>query len=284
MTGRTLHVDPSNADQARSWDGPEGAYWAAHAEQFDRSVHAYQGPFLDAAALHRGERVLDIGCGTGLVSRAAARLTAGGEVLGVDLSRAMLEAAREEAAREGLDTVRHEQADAQTHPFPEGAFDVALSRTGCMFFAGPVAAFRNIARALRPGGRLVLMVWQDMSRNEWFRSFATALAAGRELPAPEPGAPGPFSLADPRVVREVLTAAGFAEPELTGVELPMTFGRTADQAYAFVSGLLAWMVEDLDERTRARALDDLRTDISAHATGAGVLYESAVWIVRTVRP
>ncbi|MFF3288417.1 class I SAM-dependent methyltransferase [Streptomyces sp. NPDC003023] len=284
MSAETSRVDPSNAEQALAWDGDEGAYWAAHHDEFDRAIRAYQRPFLDAAALHRGERVLDIGCGNGVTSRAAARLTVGGPVLGVDLSGAMLRFARQEAAREGLDSVRHEQADAQTCPFPEASFDVAISRAGAMFFSDPVAAFRNIARALRPGGRLVLLVWQGLERNEWFRSLANAAAAGRELPLPQPGAPGPFAMADPDVVRERLTAAGFEEPEVTGLERPMNFGRDAEQAYAFVSGMLARLVEDLDEAGRARALAGLRADIEAHATPEGVLYTSATWIVTATRP
>ena len=284
MTAWTLHVDPANAEQARAWDGEEGSYWAAHAADFDRAIRAYQRPFLEAAALHRGERVLDIGCGNGVTSRAAARLTVGGPVLGVDLSGPMLRVARREADREGLDSVRHEQADAQTYPFPEASFDIAVSRTGAMFFADPVTAFRNIARALRPGGRLVLLVWQGLERNEWFRSFATALAAGRDLPVPPPDAPGPFAMSDPGAVRDTLTAAGFDKPELTGLERPMNFGRDAERAYSFVSGMLAWMAEDLDETGRARALADLRADIEAHATPQGVLYASAAWLVTATCP
>ncbi|MFI2370398.1 class I SAM-dependent methyltransferase [Streptomyces sp. NPDC018833] len=278
-----MHVDPANAEQARAWDGEEGAYWAEHAESFDRALHAYQRPFLDAAALQRGERVLDVGCGNGLTSRAAARLTVGGPVLGVDLSGPMLRVARRETEREGLDSVRYEQADAQTHRFPEASFDVAISRAGSMFFADPVAAFRNIARALRPGGRLVLLVWQDLARNEWFRSVSALLAAGRELPALPPDEPGPFSMADPGVVRQRLTAAGFGAPRLTGLERPMRLGRNTEEAYRFVSGMV-WLFEDLDPAGRARVLDALRADIEAHLTEEGVLYGSAAWIVTAVRP
>ncbi|MDQ0844302.1 MULTISPECIES: class I SAM-dependent methyltransferase [unclassified Streptomyces] len=284
MSASTLHVDPSNAEQARAWDGDEGAYWAAHADDFDRAVHAYQRPFLDAAKLQRGERVLDIGCGNGLTSRAAARLTVGGPVLGIDLSAAMLRAARQETEREGLDSVRYEQGDAQTYPFPAGAFDVAVSRNGCMFFAEPVTAFRNIARALRPGGRLALLVWQEPERNEWFSSFLGAVAVGRELPLPPPGAPGPFSMADPDVVGDVLVAAGFDSPHFDGRALPMNLGRDAEHARRFVSGMLEWALEGLDAQDRERALRSLGADIEGHLTPEGVRYESAAWIVTATKP
>ncbi|MGW8992964.1 class I SAM-dependent methyltransferase [Streptomyces zhihengii] len=284
MDSRTLRVDPSNADQAQSWDGDQGTYWAEHAADFDRAVHAYQGPFLDAAHLQRGERVLDVGCGAGLTSRAAARLTVSGPVLGVDLSGPLLAVARREAEREGLDSIRHEHADAQTHPFDEASFDVAISRLGSMFFADPVAAFRNVARALRPGGRLVLLVWQDVSRNEWFRSFVADLADGRDVGPPPADAPGPFFMSDPDTVRERLLAAGFRTPHFDDHRLSMRFGRTVDEAYSFVSGMLGWMLEELDEAGRARALATLRADLEAHAAPDGVRFGSAAWVVTATRP
>ncbi|MFG3498802.1 class I SAM-dependent methyltransferase [Streptomyces sp. NPDC047928] len=300
MTGKTLQVDPSNAEQARAWDGDEGAYWAAHADQFDRALRAYQGRFLHAAAIRPGERVLDIGCGTGETARAAGREAAGGataggrgvdgeaaggSVLGVDLSGEMLRVARERAARQGLAHVVFEQGDAQAYPFGDGVFDVALSRTGTMFFAEPVTAFRNIARALRPGGRLVQLVWREPRRNPWFLAFGEAMTAGRDLPGPPPpGAPGPFAMADPDVVRTRLRAAGFAEPVFEGLSAPMYFGPDAEQAYAFVSGMLAWMLEGLDEAGRRRALEGLRATIDAHRTQGGVLYESAMWLITADRP
>src|SRR5262249_7800652 len=155
-----LHVDPGNAEQARAWDGDEGAYWAGNADRFDKAIAAYHGRFLAAAAIGRADRVLDIGCGTGQTPRDAARAAADGLTLGVDLSGQMSAPARRLAAEHGIANVRLEQADAQVSPFASASFDVAISRTGTMFFADPAAAFTNIARALRPGGRLVLLVWQ----------------------------------------------------------------------------------------------------------------------------
>ncbi|MEU9305665.1 class I SAM-dependent methyltransferase [Streptomyces sp. NPDC048269] len=279
MIGGTLQVDPSNAEQARAWDGEEGAYWARHADHFDRAMRGYRAPFLTAADISAGDQVLDIGCGAGETTRDAARRASGGRALGVDLSAAMLRVARQRAAVEGLHNAGFVQADAQVHPFPAAAFDVAVSRTGTMFFADPVAAFRNIGGALRPGGRLVQLVWQPPAGNEWFLSLTRALA-GRPLPEPAPGAPGPFSLADPERARAVLGAAGFTDVRFASHSEPMRFGDDVGGAQTFVLGMLGWMLDGLDDEGRRRAAEDLRATLTAHDTGHGVLYASAAWIIR----
>jgi len=278
-----LRVDPSNAEQAKAWDGGEGAYWAAHAGHFDRTVAAYHLPFLDAAAIGTGEQVLDIGCGTGQTTRDAARRAAPGGALGIDLSAEMIDVARRMATAEGLPGARFEQADAQIYPFGPGSFDVAISRTGAMFFGDPHAAFTNIARALRGRGRLALLSWQPLPANEWAAELTGALAAGRDLPAPPPGAPGPFALADPGRVRQLLGGAGFTGIEIDPVQAPMWLGASADDAHAFALGLLGWMLEGLDAGRRARALGALRATVAAHTTAGGVVYRSGAWLIRAQR-
>jgi SAM-dependent methyltransferase len=278
-----LRFDPSNTEQARIWDGDEGAYWAAHAARFDETVAAYHRLFLDAAGIGASDRVLDIGCGTGQTTRDAARSAPSGSALGVDLSAQMIALARRLAAAEGVANTRFEQADAQIHPFGAGTFDVAISRTGAMLFGDPVAAFRNIAGALRPGGRLALLTWRELPRNEWVRELFTALATGRELPAPPPEAPGPFSLADPGRVRQILNAAGLADVQLRDMSAPMYFGPNAEDAYGFVLGLMGWMLEGLDEAGRERALAALRASLTAHDRGQGVSYGSAAWLITAHR-
>ena len=130
----------ANKEMAAAWDGDEGAEWARDWERYDRAVAGYQARLMAAAAIGPAQRVLDVGCGNGETSRAAARQAAAGSVLGVDLSSSMLERARQLAATEGLANVRFEQADAQVQRFEPGAFDVVVSRFGTMFFADPVAA------------------------------------------------------------------------------------------------------------------------------------------------
>jgi SAM-dependent methyltransferase len=279
-----LHVDPANAEQARAWDGDEGAYWARNAKRFDQAVAAYHDRFLAAAGIGRADRVLDIGCGTGQTTRDAARAAADGLALGVDLSGQMIALARRLAAGQGIANARFEQADAQIHPFPAASFDVAISRTGTTFFGDPAAAFANIASALRPGGRLALLVWQGPEANEWIGELSGALAAGRELPAPPAGAPGPFAQADPEAARAVLAAAGFTHIGLEGQREQMWFGPDPEDAHRFVLGLLGWMLHGLDDNQRGQALGNLHATVTAHATSHGVLYQSAAWLICATRP
>lgn len=279
----TLPVASSNIDQLRAWDGDEGEYWADNAEHFDRSVAAYDERLFAAAAIGVRDHVLDVGCGTGQTTRDAARAASAGSALGVDLSASMLEYARRVAARTGLTNATFAQADAQIHRFDPGAFDVAISRTGAMFFGDPVAAFSNIGQALRPGGRLVLVTWQSLSRNEWLREISRAMAAGRDLPTPSPDA-GPFSLSDPDRIRALLTSARFTDVEIEGTAASMWFGHDADDGHRFALGLTGWMLDGLDGAGRARAGDALHATMAAHETADGVLFDSAAWITCATRP
>ena len=176
-------------------------------------------------------------------------------------------------------------ADAQVHPFPSEAFDVAASSFGCMFFADPVAAFANIGRAMRPGAPLVLMVWRDLDRNEWVTEFRAALAAGRDLPTPPPGAPTPFGMADRAITTERLSTAGFDDVTFTSVEVPMRWGQDVDDVWPFIStfGLVRGLTADLDPDARNDALGELRTSLEAHTTADGVCYQGSAWIITARR-
>jgi SAM-dependent methyltransferase len=281
MNEPSLQVDPSNAVAAQAWNGYDGDHWAHWAELYDQSVRDYQQAFLDAARIQVGDRVLDIGCGNGQTTRHAAAVAANGEAVGVDISAQLVENARRIAVAQGVGNATFIQADAQVYPFEPARFDVAISRTGAMFFGDPVAAFSNIRRALRPGGRLTLLVWQELPRNEWIAAFLDALTAGRPPQPPAADEPGPFSLAAPDRVHAVLGAAGFCGIELDDRQEPMWFGQHTEEAYQFVTslGLVRWLLGQLDDERRAAARDALRHTIDRHATAAGVRYDSAAWIV-----
>ena len=172
------------------------------------------------------DHVLDIGCGTGQTTREAARMAQAGSALGVDISAPAIERARELARAEGLRNVTFERADAQAHRFPPERFDLAISRFGTMFFDDPVAAFANIGRALRPAGRLVMMVWQAHERNEWDVAIHQSLGGPTGPSAVAPEGPDPFSLADPPTVEGILQAAGFAASPSPTSTSPSTTVRT----------------------------------------------------------
>jgi SAM-dependent methyltransferase len=283
-TAQGLIADPSNAGQVGAWDGNEGVFWTAQARRLDETLANCHGPFLTAAAIRDGDRVLDVGCGTGRATRDVARIAVNGSALGVDLSSQMIALARATADGEGLHNVEFRQADAQIHPFDRGAFDVVISRMGSMFFGDPHAAFANLHRALRPDGRLTLLTWQDVADNEWLTQFRSALAVGRDLPSPPPDAPSPFALADPDRVRAILGAAGFTDISFESLHEPMSFGPDADDAFDFVSELTGWMRNGLDDEDRDAALAALRTTIAEHTGDDGVTYQSATWIIQARKP
>ncbi|HEY6430224.1 MAG TPA: methyltransferase domain-containing protein [Acidimicrobiales bacterium] len=280
----TLIADPSNAEQAGAWDGSEGAFWAAQARRFDETLANFHGPFLAAAAIHQSDHVLDVGCGTGQVTRDVALTAADGSALGVDLSSQMLALAWEIAAADGLDNIDFQHADAQIHPFGDGAFDAVVSRMGSMFFGDPIAAFTNLHRALRPDGRLTLLTWQGVADNEWLTEFRAAVAVGRTLPTPPPDAPSPFSLSDPDRVTAILRDAGFTNVSFESLQETIRFGPDPDDTFDFVSGLTGWMRDGLDDDGQEAALAALRRSIVEHADDQGVTYQSSTWIIQADRP
>src|SRR6266536_1935588 len=195
----------ANTAQSEAWNGDEGQYFVAQRARHERMGQQHTARLLATAAIGPAEVVLDVGCGCGETTIGAARPARSGRALGVDLSAVMLAEARRLAGREGVRNARFEQADAQVHAFPAAGFDVAISGFGVMFFADPHAAFANIAAALRPGGRLAFLCWQEMTANEWLTVPFAAVAAHVTLPElPAADEPGPFSLADPRRIRAML--------------------------------------------------------------------------------
>ena len=279
-----IAVDATNEQSARAWDGDEGEFWAANADRFDRSIAGYHTRLMNAAAIGLQDRVLDVGCGTGQTTRDAALAASAGSALGVDLSAAMLDVARRLAATQGVTNAQFARADAQIYPFPAGKVDVVISRTGTMFFGDRDAAFGNLARALRPGGRLAMLVWRGPELNEWIRELFGALAAGSDLPAPPVGAPGPFAYADPDEARRVLTTAGFTDVGVDALAAPMWFGDNPQAAQRFVLGLMGWLLNGLDDATVHRAHHNLHATLAAHATPDGVTFASASWLIQARRP
>ncbi|WP_316529500.1 class I SAM-dependent methyltransferase [Kitasatospora brasiliensis] len=269
---------PVNSAQSQAWNGDEGQYWSDHHDRWNAVNEGFDQPLLAAAAIAPGDHVLDVGCGAGQTTRLAARAAAQGAALGLDLSAPMLARARALAAE---DNISFEQGDAQVHPLPPAAFDVAISRFGVMFFEDPVAAFGNIARALRPGGRLAFVCVADPKRCEWMRAYDAAYAA---LPLPpQEAASGMFSLADPAEIRRVLGAAGFTKVRTEAVDAAGHFGRDAADAAGHLLGSgpgrhLASRLGEADVRAALMAA------LAPYERPAGVHLRTAAWLVTATRP
>jgi len=206
-----------------------------------------------------------------------------GSALGIDISVPAIERARELAEAQGVGNVTFTVADAQVHRFGRERFDLAVSRFGTMFFADPVAAFGNIGRALRPGGRLVMMVWQAADRNDWYMAIRRSLSGAGE-PVASAG-PDPFSLADPPVVTGILEAAGFGDVTFTDVREPMYFGPDVATALDWIRGFACTReaLGRLDPDAGARALGRLRVILAEHNGDRGVRFGSRAWIVTAHR-
>jgi SAM-dependent methyltransferase len=267
----------ANAAQSEYWNSAR--HWVEDVAGHDDMLEPLGRLGLDALAPRPGERILDIGCGTGATTRAlASAVGPGGEAVGADVSGLLLRVARE---RGGGSFV---QADAQTYPFEPNAFDGAFSRLGVMFFDDPVAAFGNIRSALRPGGRFVFVCWQAASDNEWWAVPAAATAAWVDGSEAD-GGPGPFSLADGDRLRRTLTEAGFADVELRDERRPVLLGGHGDLetavGYLRASRFGKQIRESSDPEA---ALAAVRDALAPYATQDGVKMTAAVWLATARRP
>ena len=250
---------------------------------YDVELSAHHEHLRARYQISPGDEVLDIGCGTGLTTREAARAAAPGRVLGVDVSSRMLERARQLTGAEQLDNVQYVLADAQVHRFGRARFDVAISRFGTMFFSDPAAAFTNIATAMRPAARLVLLVWQRYEHNEWARAIDAAL--GDTARQPHHGA-DPFSLGDPRATVRLLGTAGFEDIQLEDIDVPVLYGHDLDAALAFIHGFQSTTaaLAGLNDDQTARAVQRLREMLAAHYTDEhGVALGSRSWLITARR-
>jgi SAM-dependent methyltransferase len=292
MTQTSEEVLPAgrgvNQVQREYWetDGPR------QYQQFGDTNEALLAPagqaMLDAAKLRPGERVLDVGCGFGTSTlEAAERVAPSGRVVGVDISGAMLQPARQRIAAAGVDNVELLHADAQAYAFETGSFDVVISRFGMMFFEDPQAAFANLARTLRAGGRLVFVCPQDPLKNPWVvvALGAAAAALGRAPHLGAPGAPGPFALADGDRLTQLLTGGGFRDVRLETLTRPFRIGRTIGDAVGFVLSLpqSKQLFTGAPQDSVDAAATALHAGFAPYARPQGVVMDATAWLVTAHR-
>ena len=279
--------EPSaNAAQSEYWNAAAGETWAQFQEPLDRQIEPLGLAGIDVLQPVPGERIIDIGCGCGQTSLTlAARVAPSGSVVGIDLSRPMLEVARRRPRPAANLHVDFRQLDAQNGDIGRGVFDAAFSRFGVMFFSDPVAAFRNIRASLKPGGRLVFVCWRPLAENPWMLSpLQAALPFIPPVAPPDPTAPGPFAFADAGRVRSILSDAGFVAVRINPFDARIGSGDLEQSLkLALRVGPLGRALREHPELS-GKVTGAVRDVLSRHLTPDGVLMPAAVWIVRAQNP
>jgi len=272
-----------NADQIAYWNGPGGQRWASRQEAQDILLTPILDLLIDRARPAAGERIVDVGCGSGATSIAFARKVApSGHVLGIDVSGPMLDRARQSAPKElPVDFVL---ADATVYPFDPQSYDLLASRFGVMFFAEPALSFANLHKALKPTGRLAFACWREPRENPFFMAPLQAVYQHvPKLPPQGPEDPGPFAFASEARVRRILDEAGFTgiEMEPCNLALDVAIGRGIDAAVqgALEIGPASRALEGQPEQVRAAATKSIREALMRYAKGETVPLPASIWIV-----
>ena len=277
------------SSQADYWNDAGGVSWVDGQAQLDAQLAPLGALAIEAAAVQPGEAVLDVGCGCGGTTEVLSSLVGtSGRVVGLDVSAPMLARARERlaAARTSVELLL---GDAATFALPAHSFDVLFSRFGVMFFEEPLPAFTHLRGALKPGGRVAMVVWQSPSANAWATVPIEAVADIVEPPAlGGAGEPGPFSLTDHDGVLAMLRAAGYTDVDLTGHEMDVTIGGglplSAAVEFTIDHGPVRRVLASASPEVRAAATERVAAALSPYDGPSGVRMPAAVWVItaRTV--
>lgn len=275
-----------NAAQIQYWNSPGARSWADQHERMDRVLAPLLEALIAAAAAQPGERVLDIGCASGTTVLALAeRVGPSGRVLGADVARSSVARAQQRIAAAGHRNAEVIVADAATHDFPDASFDLLCSRLGIMFFVDPTAAFANIRRAMKPGGRVALICFRTPAESPFPNAMASTVRhLLPPIPTPGPEEPGPFSWADPSRVHRILEGAGFHGVTLTPINSTVCLappGGAAEAAdFAMVFGPLTRVLGELSAAAREEVRATLQAFFAGHDGPEGVTLPAANWLVQ----
>lgn len=267
---------------AIDWNGQAGRNWVEAQTLLDRTLKPFEDILAGAVREAGAKRVLDIGCGVGAVTRAAAREAE--QSVGIDIAAPMIEAAKTQAAKENS-SARFILADAETYAFEPASFDLTVSRFGVMFFNNVVAAFANIRAALRSGGALCWIAWRGPEENPFMTAAGRAAASVLPDLAPyQPNAPGPFGLADSTRTRALLGEAGWRDIRIDPIDADCTLPASALEFYFTRLGPLGRVFAELDPDTQRRAIDAVRPAFDPFVQGDDARYTAKCWRIAARAP
>ena len=275
----------ANTEQAQFW-AARAPSWLSLETHHERVIGPAGRMAMDRLDPHPGHYIIDLGCGTGQTTlELADRVAPDGRAVGVDITAALLDRARQHAADAGTANVEFHHADVQSSDLGSARYDGAFSRFGVMFFADPVAAFKNVHRSLKPGAVLSFACWQPVTSNDWMlvpaQAAVSVLGTPPELPPPD--APGPFSLADPDRVRTILGSAGFRTIDIEGHDDLMRtpaqhIPETADSSLRV--GAVQRMLEGADPESVQRVRTAIEEAMRARLRDGEVALSRSVFLVR----
>jgi ubiquinone/menaquinone biosynthesis C-methylase UbiE len=219
-----------------------------------------------------GQTILELAAGTGETGfAAAARIGRDGRLITTDFSPEMLKSARKRGEQLGLDNVEYRVMDAERMDLGDDSVDGVLCRWGYMLMADQAAALAETRRVLRDDGSVAFSVWGPPPRNPWAAFAGAALVQHGHMPAPEPGAPGIFAMAEPERIRELVTGAGFGEPEIEEISLEWRFD-DFDGYWRFLgdlSGAVALVIKDLSEADQEAVRATMRGSMQDYRSNGG---------------
>ena len=273
--------DRLREDSKAYWNDEAGPSWVKAQRLLDLMCAPITAQLLDRLASRSGDRVLDVGCGSGTIALSVASSNGPSRVLGVDISKPLVDHARSRV--QGQTNLEVLLADAEVHDFEPRSFDAVVSRFGVMFFADSVRAFRNLHRSLAPGGRCVFACWQGREGNRWMTESLELLSDLVEIPESTPigDFPGPFRFAQREPTRAMLEQAGYRGVEIEAFEPMLSIEAPIDELVAFfcqvgpVRGVLAEAPPDLRSQVVAR----LRGNLERQHDGRGIRFSAKTWIV-----
>lgn len=270
-----------NHGQAQRWNDVAGRNWVDLREMIDDLLAPFVAVVTEAIGPIEGGRILDVGCGTGAVSLAAARLAgSGGGCLGVDISAPMIEAARARARTEGIATAEFIRADAQNHPFGAGGFDAIVSRFGVMFFDDPVGAFRNLRASARAGAMLSFVAWRSAAENGFMTTAEQAAAAIlTDLPPRDQNAPGQFAFGGSGRVREILEESGWKDLAVRPIDVTCAMPRRDLGTYVTRMGPLGALFPTLSEEVGSALARHVVAAFEPYVHDGVVRFTAACWTV-----
>ena len=272
-----------NQEQKEFWNEKKGKIWVSLESNIDKMLGPLGHHAIKILNPKSGEKILDIGCGTGSTSQSLSKLVGeNGLITGIDISEPILRFAKNQLENRNIKNIDFIQEDAQTFNLSNFNYDAIFSRFGIMYFEDPFFAFKNIKKSLNSKGRITFICWSNREENDWITLSSKVASQFLELPPKNnPREPGPFAFEEYSYIKEILTKSGWKNINIKNHKENIIVGKTLDHAAAFLSkmGPMSVPFENSNEKTKAKVIEALKECYSKYLIPKGVEFHFSTWIV-----